>query len=183
MGWDGQRVPPGLENHPVTGVTWYEALAYCQWLSAKTGREYSLPNEAQWEKTCRGGNSFLYPWGNEPDTSRSNHGCDSLAAVDAYPSQTGFGCFDMAGNVRQWTCTLWGEKRGRPDARYSYPWKDDQRNSLSANRQVRRVVRGSSMKDAITVLRCSARSGQSPDDPGPPGMRHGFRVVNNIEEH
>jgi formylglycine-generating enzyme required for sulfatase activity len=50
MGWDGQRVPPGLENHPVAGVTWYEALAYCQWLSEKTGRSYSLPNEAQWEK-------------------------------------------------------------------------------------------------------------------------------------
>jgi formylglycine-generating enzyme required for sulfatase activity len=182
MGWDGQRVPPSLENHPVMGVTWYEALAYCQWLSEKTGRTYSIPNEAQWERACRGVNGFLYPWGNELVQGRSNHGCKSVSAVDAYPAQNESGCFDMVGNVRQWTCSLWGEKRSQPDARYSYPWKDDQRNSLSVNRQIRRVVRGSSMGDAPTILRCSSRSGQSPDDPGLPGMRHGFRVVINIEE-
>jgi formylglycine-generating enzyme required for sulfatase activity len=182
MGWDGQRVPPGLENHPVTGVTWYEALAYCQWLSKKTERSYSLPNEAQWEKACRGGNGFVYPWGNDLEAGRSNHGCESVAAVDAYPAQNELGCFDMVGNVRQWTCSLWGEKRSQPDARYLYPWKDDQRNSLNANRQIRRVVRGSSMRDAVTALRCSARSGQLPDDPGLPGLRHGFRVVMHLEE-
>ena len=182
-GWDGQRVPPGLENNPVTGMTWYEALAYCQWLSEKTGRSYSLPNEAQWEKACRGVDGFLYPWGNELEAGRSNHGCETIAAVDAFPAQNEFGCFDMVGNIRQWTCSLWGEKRSQPDARYRYPWKDDQRNSLSANRQIRRVVRGSSMRDVVTALQCSARSGQLPDDPGLPGLRHGFRVVNHLEEH
>ena len=181
-GWNGQRVPPGLENHPVAGVTWYEALAYCQWLSEKTGRSYSLPNEAQWEKACRGENGFLYPWGNDLEAGRSNHGYESIAAKDAYPAQNEFGCFDMVGNVRQWTCSLWGEKRSQPDARYLYPWKDDQRNSISANRQIRRVVRGSSMRDAVTMLRCSARSGQLPEDPGLLGLRHGFRVVINLEE-
>jgi formylglycine-generating enzyme required for sulfatase activity len=181
-GWNGQRVPPGLDNHPVTGVTWHEARDYCQWLSEKTARSYLLPNEAQWEKACRGVNGFLYPWGNELETGRSNHGCESIAAVDAYPAQNEFGCFDLVGNVRQWTCSLWGEKRSQPDARYLYPWKDDQRNSLSANRQIRRVVRGSSMREAVTMLRCSARSGQLPDDRGLPGMRHGFRVVIHIEE-
>jgi formylglycine-generating enzyme required for sulfatase activity len=180
MGWDGQRVPSGLENHPVTGVTWYESLAYCQWLSEKTGRSYLLPNEAQWEKACRGANGFIYPWGNEPEAGRSNHGCESIAAVNAYPAQNKFGCFDMVGNVRQWTCSLWGEKRGRPDVRYSYPWMDDQRNSISANRQIRRVVRGSSMREDGSALSCSARSGQLPDDPGLPGFRHGFRVVMQI---
>ena len=107
---------------------------------------------------------------------------ESVAAVDAYPVQNEFGCFDMVGNVRQWTCSLWGEQRSQSDARYLYPWKDDQRNSLSANRQIRRVVRGSSMRDAVTMLRCSARSGQLPDDRGLPGMRHSFRVVINLEE-
>jgi formylglycine-generating enzyme required for sulfatase activity len=182
MGWEGQRIPSGLENHPVTGVTWYEALAYCQWLSEKTGRSYALPNEAQWEKACRGGNEHAYPWGDDLEAGRSNHGCESIAAVDAYPAQNKFGCFDMVGNVRQWTCSLWGEKRGEPDARYIYPWENDQRNSLSVNRQIRRVVRGSSMRDAMAALRCSARSGQLPDDRGLPGMRHGFRVVIQIEE-
>jgi formylglycine-generating enzyme required for sulfatase activity len=182
MGWEGQRVPSGLENHPVSGVTWYEALAYCQWLSEKTGRNYSLPNEAQWEKACRGGNGFLYPWGNDFETGRSNHGSEAIAAVDAFPAQSECGCFDMVGNVRQWTCSLWGEKRSQPDARYLYPWKDDQRNSLGANRQIRRVVRGSSMRDAVTALRCSARSGQLPEDRGLPGLRHGFRVVIHLNE-
>lgn len=57
MGWIGQAFPEGLGNHPVTGVTFHEALAYCQWLSKKTGgkRIYSLPNEAQWEKAYRSG--------------------------------------------------------------------------------------------------------------------------------
>ncbi|HSK65680.1 MAG TPA: SUMF1/EgtB/PvdO family nonheme iron enzyme [Anaerolineales bacterium] len=182
MGWDGQRVPAGLETNPVSGVTWYEALAYCEWLSEKTGRRYSLPNEAQWEKACRGVNGFVYPWGNDLEAGRSNHGCESIAAVDAYPAQNKLGCFDMVGNIRQWTCSLWGEKRSQPDARYRYPWKDDQRNSLSANRQIRRVVRGSSMRDGVPALRCSARSGQLPEDPGLPGLRHGFRVVMNLEE-
>ncbi|MCI0549489.1 MAG: SUMF1/EgtB/PvdO family nonheme iron enzyme, partial [Anaerolineae bacterium] len=164
MGWDGQRVPDGHEKHPVAGVTWYEALAYCQWLTEKTGRRYMLPNEAQWEKACRGGNNTIFPWGEEFDPKRSNHGCSTLAAVDAYPAQNEFGGFDFVGNVRQWTCTLWGEKRLTPDPKYTYPWQDDRRNDLNANRQIRRVVRGSSMKDDRSLLRCSARSGQAPED-------------------
>lgn len=177
MGWDGQRVPEGLEQYPVTGVTWHEALAYCQWLSEKTGRKYSLPNEAQWEKACRGGSNSVYPWGDEFDPKRSNHGCSALAPVDAYPAQNEFGCFDLVGNVRQWTCSLWGEKRIAPESRFAYPWKDDRRNDLNANRQIRRVVRGSSFKDNLSLLRCSARSGQVPDDVGLPEARHSFRVV------
>jgi len=177
MGWEGQRVPGGFENHPVLGVTWFEALAYCQWLSEKTARIYSLPNEAQWEKACRGGSKSIYPWGDEFDAERCNHGRDKVAPVDAYPAQNEWGCFDLVGNVRQWTCTLWGEKRITPDPKYAYPWKDDRRNDLNASGQIRRVVRGSSMKDDPKLLRCSARSGQAPDDAGLPGARHSFRVV------
>jgi formylglycine-generating enzyme required for sulfatase activity len=55
MGWEGQRAAKGLENKPVSGVTWYEALSYCDWLKEKTGRAYSLPTEAEWEKACRSG--------------------------------------------------------------------------------------------------------------------------------
>ena len=177
MGWDGQRVPQDRELHPVSGVTCYEALAYCQWLSEKTSRSYSLPNEAQWEKACRGGRYSIYPWGDEPDPKRSNHGCAMLAPVNAYPPQNDFGCFDLVGNIRQWTCTLWGEKRIAPESKYAYPWRDDRRNDLSANRQIRRVVRGSSYKDNPGALRCSTRSGQLPEDVGFPEARHGFRII------
>ena len=177
IGWDGQKAPQGLGEHPITGVTWYDARAYCEWLSKITGRNYSLPNEAQWEKACRGGNKSIYPWGDELDPERCNHGSEKVAPVSAYPAQNEWGCFDLVGNVRQWTCTLWGEKRITPDPKYTYPWKDDQRNDLRANRQIRRVVRGSSMKDHPKLLRCGARSGQAPDDAGLPGARHSFRVV------
>ena len=177
MGWDGQRVPLRQEYHPVTGVTLYDAIAYSQWLSKKTERSYSVPNEAQWEKACRGGNRSLYPWGDEFDEQRCNHGHPAYAPVDAYPPQNEYGCFDLVGNVRQWTSTLWGEKRIVPDPRFGYPWRDDRRNDLDASRQMRRVVRGSSMKDDKKLLRCSARSGQLPEDAGLPEARHGFRIV------
>lgn len=180
LGWDGQNVPPGIERLPVAGVTWYDAMAYCQWLSKKTEREYSLPNEAQWEKACRGKSGYDYPWGNVFDPTRCNHGQSNIAPVDRYPEQNDYGCFDLVGNVRQWTCTLWGEKRIAPDSRYAYPWTEDGRDNLNASRQVRRVMRGSSMKDDLSLLRCSARSGQMPDDPGLPGTRHGFRVAMKV---
>jgi formylglycine-generating enzyme required for sulfatase activity len=180
MGWDGQRVPIGLENHPVTGVTWYEARAYCEWLSKKTGRTYSLPHEAQWEKACRAGGKSIYPWGDEFDPTRCNHGNSQLAPVNAYPTQNDYGLFDLVGNVRQWTATLWGEKLITPDPNFAYPWRDDRRNDLNANRQIRRVMRGGSFKEDPKCLRCSARSGQFPDDAGLLGTRHSFRVVMKV---
>lgn len=178
MGWDGQRVPPGLEKLPVTAVTWYDALAYCEWLGGKTGRKYSLPNEAQWEKACCGNEKRIYPWGDEFDPQRCNHGRAQIAPVDAYPAQNGYGCFDFVGNVRQWTCTLWGEKSIAPDPRYAYP--KEGRNDLSASRSIRRVVRGGSLKDDIKFMRCSTRSGQAPDYIGPPGAGYSFRVAMSV---
>ncbi len=176
MGWSGQRSPEGMENYPVVGVTWYEALAYCQWLSQKTGRNYTLPNEAQWEKACRGSTRNIYPWGNGFDPTRCNQGKSQPASVDTYPPQSELGCFDLVGNVRQWTCSLWGQE-GRAAPRYAYPWSDDDRNDLNANPQIRRVVRGSSFQDDPNNSRCSFRSGQLPNDAGVRGSRCGFRVV------
>jgi sulfatase modifying factor 1 len=79
---------PGNEKFPVVGVCWFEAAAYCRWLSAKTGAVYRLPTEAEWEKAARGGD-FLdgddagkvpnpipqrrYPWGDEIDGSCANY--------------------------------------------------------------------------------------------------------------
>ena len=180
MGWDGQSFPSGKEKHPVTGVTWHEALVYCKWLSEETGRNYSIPNEAQWEKACRGKDKRLYPWGDEFDDERCNHGRAGVAPVDAYPAQSLYDCFDLVGNVRQWTCSLWGDKRVNPDPRYAYPWNDDGRNDLNANHRIRRVVRGSTMKDSVSRHRCSARNGQAPDDRGLLGARIGFRVMMSV---
>lgn len=181
MRWDGQKVPEGVGKLPVVGVTWYDAMAYCEWLSKVSSRKYSLPNEAQWEKACRAGNQCIFPWGDEFDAERCNHGRSSLSPVDAYPPQNEFGCFDLVGNVLQWTCTRWGKKLVPPDPQYSYPWKEDGRNSIDGNPEIRRVMRGSSMTQEIESHRCSHRSGQLPSDRGVRTARHGFRVVLNID--
>jgi formylglycine-generating enzyme required for sulfatase activity len=146
MRWHGQRVPGGLEDQPVLGVTWVEALAYCQWLSQKTNRAYSLPNEGQWEKACRGS----------------------------------YGCETSMGRVLEWTCSLWGEKLLTPDKKYYYPWKNDDRNNLKANSQIRRVIRGHCANDEIGPRKYAYRRGRSPKDPGIGNSRHSFRVLLNI---
>ena len=177
LGWEGKTAPKGKENHPINRVTWSEALAYCNWLSEKTKRSYSLPTESQWEKACCGGNHSLYPWGEEFDSARCNHGNSNIAAVDAYPMQSVYG-YDFVGNIRQWTRTLWGEDPAKPEFTYSEPWNDDDgRNELSATSEIRRVVRGAALEDDRSLLRCSARLSQAPTDRSFAGHRCGFRVV------
>jgi formylglycine-generating enzyme required for sulfatase activity len=178
LGWDGQKVPRGWEKYPVAGVTWDEAITYCKWLSRKTRRDYSLPTEAQWEKACRAGTSCLYPWGDTFDSSRCNQGQENLAPVDHYPAQNDYGFFDLVGNVRQWTCTIW-EQGDMPQAR-PYPWQEDGRNDLNANSEIPRVLRGSAIKDPPLQHRCSARHGDYPDRRGNVGARYGFRVVMKV---
>jgi formylglycine-generating enzyme required for sulfatase activity len=180
LGWDGQSVPEEMRDLPVAGVTWFEARDYCVWLSEVTGHQYSLPNEAQWEKACRGGNTSLYPWGNEYDPKRSNHNGDTLAAVKAFPPQNDFGLYDLVGNIRQWTRTIWGRMRPAPDKLYAYPWNDDKRrNDLSVDSGMWRVVRGCSYRDHQGMLRSAARERQLPGERGFPERRYGFRVVRN----
>lgn len=177
MGWDGQSPPEEKRKLPVVGLTFFAALAYCEWLYEQTGRKYRLPNEAEWEKAARGDDQRSYPWGQTWEADRCNQGGEDLATVDRFAAQSPFGCSDMVGNCRQWTISLWGEKRIRPDDRYRYPWAEDARNDIGANNQIRRVVRGSSYLDSQEMCICSIRSGQAPDNAGPPGRRIGFRIV------
>ena len=58
-------------QQPVVAVSWFDAVAYCEWLSAMTGSHYRLPTEAEWERAARGGaEGMMFPWGNDPPTSR-----------------------------------------------------------------------------------------------------------------
>ena len=143
MGWDGQSFPEGEEDMPVWGITWNEAMQYCDWLSQVTGSKYTLPNEAQWEKACRGS----------------------------------YGCNESMGQVLEWTSSLWGEKRIMPDTKYKYPWKNDDRNSVRAHSQIRRVVRGYANPDETGMRRFSARYGRNILDAGEGNGRHSFRVI------
>jgi formylglycine-generating enzyme required for sulfatase activity len=176
MGWAGQSPDAGCLDRPVTGVTWYQAVSYCDWLSRKTGRRYRLPDEAQWEKAARGKAGGLYPWGDAWQEGRCNPDPNRTTPVDEYPAQSSYGCFDLVGNAREWTLSLWGEKRSELDPRFAYPWRDDGRNDPGANPLIRRIYRGGAADDPAGMA-CTARSGYAPDKAGPPGKRHGFRVV------
>ena len=101
--------PPGQftqsDNHPVVGVTYYEAEAFCNWAGGQ------LPTEAQWEKAARWTGTYpnVYPWGNIWDEERCNNEYDDAypgyqtAPVGSYPSGVSpYGVHGMAGNVREW---------------------------------------------------------------------------------
>ena len=173
--WQGNEPPEDKLNHPVSGVTWYEALAYCEWLEAQSGRTYRLPNEAQWEKAARGEDGRRYPWGNEWQEGRCNTG-DDFTAVDAFAAQNAYGCYDMAGNAREWTLTAWGKQMSAPDRAFAYPWQADRRNDPDLPSTIWRIYRGGRFSEPAGY-RCSARGAYLPDKRGPKSNRHGFRVV------
>lgn len=173
-GWLGTTPPLGKEQHPVINVSWFDALAYCQWLTKKTGRSYRLPSEAEWEKAARGPDGRAYPWGDAWNDNLCNHNSKGTTAVADFPEGASpFGCQDMIGNVREWTNTIWGNDYEEPQ--YSYPYCiDDGREDRGKDSIVYRIVRGSSFKDIKERHRCTVRSWYAPENKN---RQRGFRVV------
>ena len=105
--WDEpQRTVP---NYPVVGVSWYEAVAYCNWLKATTGRKFRLPDEAMWEKAARGTDGRIYPWGNEWDNDKlnANNNVGRTTAVGIFPAgKSPYDIYDASGNVWEWCSGL-----------------------------------------------------------------------------
>jgi formylglycine-generating enzyme required for sulfatase activity len=97
------------DNYPRANLCWYEAMAYCLWLSEKSAMKIILPTEQQWQRAAQGDNQLRYPWGSKFDKTRCNTNEAELrmtTPVDKYPSGASpFGAYDMAGNVWEWCLT------------------------------------------------------------------------------
>ncbi|RMG71792.1 MAG: TIR domain-containing protein [Chloroflexi bacterium] len=99
-----QRFP--FWNHPREMVTWYQAVAFCRWLSDKVGYEITLPTEQQWERAARGTDGRKYPYEGEFDAAKGNTeetGIGQTSAVGIFPNGASLdGVLDMSGNVWEW---------------------------------------------------------------------------------
>jgi len=154
-------------DQPVVGVSWFDAVAYCEWLSHLTGQHYRLPTEAEWEKGCRGGQDDVdYAWGDEPPDDfeyfrRLWHGPRPVAQWRA----NGYGLFNMGDNVHEW-CLDWYAA--------DYYSASPSHNPSGPPSGVRRVSRGGSWRHKVKASRAAHRSSL------PPEYRYtayGFRVV------
>jgi formylglycine-generating enzyme required for sulfatase activity len=159
----------GPDTHPMRLVSWLEARAYCRWLSERTGWAVTLPSEAEWEKAARGPSGRIYPWGNTPPNAalcNAGHRYGGTTPAGAYSPQgdSPYGCADMAGNVWEWTRSLYRD----------YPYDpDDGREDPEAGGGW--VLRGGAFSTLRAYVRCAYRFGFDPNyrylDYG------GFRIV------
>jgi formylglycine-generating enzyme len=162
-------------NHPeqpVAGVSWYEAVRYCEWLSAETGRAYRLPTEAEWERAARGGlEQKNFSWGDEPPSSLPDYAKRWLTGPEpvARYAPNAFGIYDIGDNVHEW-CSDWY------DANYyaGSPERNPRGPEQSAMKPARKSSRGGSWRHQIKVARCSARSSIPPEFQY---ADYGFRVA------
>jgi formylglycine-generating enzyme required for sulfatase activity len=96
-----------LSNHPAEFVSWFEAIAYCRWLSSRLGYDVRLPTEWEWQHVATSGNpEYAYPWGVKWDPQRANtyeSRLNRTTAVGMYPlGASAKGVFDLCGNVWEW---------------------------------------------------------------------------------
>ncbi|HRB98310.1 MAG TPA: SUMF1/EgtB/PvdO family nonheme iron enzyme, partial [Nitrosomonas sp.] len=148
-------------NYPAINVSWYDALAYCRWLSARLNLDICLPTEWQWQWAAFGGTQQDYPWQGEWNEQRANSdeaGIGRTVAVGLYPlGRSPFGVDDMAGNIWEWCLNL-----------YYQP------SDISLSSSDARVVRGGSWGNSPGRAHASARGGD------PQSFRNfsvGFRVL------
>ncbi len=144
---------------PVVGVSWYEALAYCRWLTARTPRTYRLPSEAEWEKAARGSDGRRYPWGEEWDPARCNNkesGLGRTTPVGQYPDgDSPYGVGEMVGQVWEWCSSKYGGTGDKP--KFGYPYTpDEEREDLEGDDT--RIIRGGSWYNGAGWCRCGSRS-------------------------
>ncbi len=193
-----------LGQHPVGCVSWYDAIAYTQWLTTELGVPVSLPTEAQWEKAARSSDGRAWPWGDDPpDASRSNFadasfddayeqpnqgepsldvndGWSATSPVGLFPAGASpYGVLDMSGNTTQWVYDLLGRYSPEPQVNPMGPTRGSDRSL--------RVMRGGFWIASASSLHPSDREMQIKhttradlrawDDPRTSDDHLGFRVV------
>ncbi|MET0118877.1 MAG: SUMF1/EgtB/PvdO family nonheme iron enzyme [Sedimenticola sp.] len=155
-------------NHPVVGISWFEASAFCRWLSSNSGRRFRLPTEAEWERAAQGRDKSLWPWGDTRDYHLSNtleFGLGRTTCVGLFPEGASkLGLLDASGNVWEWCNSEY-----RTYAAYS---SSDGREAKEGN--MPRCIRGGSWLNNLDRARVANRDHYSPGD------RHsdlGFRLA------
>ncbi|MGB2605319.1 MAG: SUMF1/EgtB/PvdO family nonheme iron enzyme [Candidatus Sulfotelmatobacter sp.] len=144
-------------QQPVTGICWFDAERYCQWLAAQTGRAYRLPTEAEWERAARGNlEQNHFPWGNDPPQSLPDYATRWQTGPEAVAryAPNAFGLYDICDNVHEW-CSDWYDP--------NYYANSPERNPRGPEKGQRKASRGGSWRHHVKVARCSARSSISPD--------------------
>ncbi len=182
-------------NHPVNGINWYHAMTYCKWLNNTLIRwpelpaplrilfddedfMVCLPSEAEWEKAARGTKGRTYPWGEEnpsPELANYNDLEMGTTPVGCFPEGASpFGLLDCAGNVWEWTRSLWGKKWDKAEFAYPYKPNEFRREDINADKSVNRIIRGGEYSDDGAVLSCARRDWVKP---GYGDRGWGFRIA------
>ncbi len=151
-GWNKAKFPAGTDNFPVTNVSWLDAKAFCEWLSAKSGSTVRLPSEAEWEHAARGSEGFKYPWGNEwkkGAMSTKETGSKITSVKNSEINRSPFGAYDMVGNVWEWT---------QDKVEKSEEISDERADKVLKSGQILRIVKGGCADDKSSDISTQLRT-------------------------
>jgi formylglycine-generating enzyme required for sulfatase activity len=161
--------PHNDSQMPVAGITWQQATDYAAWLSERTGKQYRLPSEAEWEYSARARTSTAFPFGDSlmitqaRFSSRNRAATAPLANTYQAINPNGFDLYHVVGNVREWVADTWQANHDSTTT-----------SGLPRTGPGPKVVRGGSYADTIEFLRSSSRQ---PLDGNATDQQTGFRVV------